>query len=491
MKKISQPLTGGSYRSILYGFGLALVCIGLIWGMGIASATVPAFANEGVVIDFNAIPNPSQIAPYTGHQEKGYDIAVSGNMIVNSLVTITDPTFDGNYVQIPNGFDDSTLTITKIGGGAFRFVRLPARIQGAISDRPLTIQGYSGGAGGTLIATDAYTVTSVTGAYFNAANLAGQAVDTLVIRLVGSGGTVLAVDNIGFEDVPPTGSITVVKNALGGDGAFTFTTQSLITSSLALEPVGRGVVLPDNSHSSNYVTTNPQRQLSNYLTGQSGGTRSRSFFVYDLPSAAAGQQVMAARLRLYSGPAGLGVSGESTISVHNVDGAVSDLENSTTPFASLGGGAALGSRTYTQAADADGGYREIELNAAGVAAINAALGGKYALSLLSSAEATDGVYAFAQTGAIGPDVDDGQSQLILTWGGSFSLTTSSGTAQRLFDNLPAGTYDIAEDTSSGWRLVSATCSDGSDPDTIQLAAGENVTCTFTNERVVYLPIISR
>ena len=37
---------------------------------------------------------------------------------------------------------------------------------------------------------------------------------------------------------------------------------------------------------------------------------------------------------------------------------------------------------------------------------------------------------------------------------------------------------------AGWDLTSATCSDGSDPGSISLAAGENVTCTFTNTKRV-------
>ena len=35
---------------------------------------------------------------------------------------------------------------------------------------------------------------------------------------------------------------------------------------------------------------------------------------------------------------------------------------------------------------------------------------------------------------------------------------------------------------AGWTLTSATCSDGSAPSAIALAAGETVTCTFVNRR---------
>jgi len=47
-------------------------------------------------------------------------------------------------------------------------------------------------------------------------------------------------------------------------------------------------------------------------------------------------------------------------------------------------------------------------------------------------------------------------------------------------DLPAGTYSVSEVVPQGWELVSAECSDGSDPSSIGLQAGETVTCVFTN-----------
>jgi hypothetical protein len=41
---------------------------------------------------------------------------------------------------------------------------------------------------------------------------------------------------------------------------------------------------------------------------------------------------------------------------------------------------------------------------------------------------------------------------------------------------------VAETVPAGWNLVSATCSDGSDPASIGLDAGETVTCTFHDAR---------
>lgn len=47
--------------------------------------------------------------------------------------------------------------------------------------------------------------------------------------------------------------------------------------------------------------------------------------------------------------------------------------------------------------------------------------------------------------------------------------------------LSAGTYSVAEASTSGWTLTGATCDDGSSPAAIALAAGETVTCTFRNK----------
>ncbi|WP_448810889.1 prealbumin-like fold domain-containing protein [Agromyces bauzanensis] len=67
---------------------------------------------------------------------------------------------------------------------------------------------------------------------------------------------------------------------------------------------------------------------------------------------------------------------------------------------------------------------------------------------------------------------------------AFTLTTTAaGTAGKdanTYADLTPGTYDVAETVPTYWNLTSATCDDGSDPSSIDLAAGETVTCTFVN-----------
>lgn len=68
----------------------------------------------------------------------------------------------------------------------------------------------------------------------------------------------------------------------------------------------------------------------------------------------------------------------------------------------------------------------------------------------------------------------------------FTLTTTApgeaGKDSETNADLGPGTYDVSETVPAGWHLVSETCDDGSDPQSIGLSGGETVTCTFHNAR---------
>ncbi len=63
------------------------------------------------------------------------------------------------------------------------------------------------------------------------------------------------------------------------------------------------------------------------------------------------------------------------------------------------------------------------------------------------------------------------------YGGDFNLADGESNTS---DPLTSGTYSVSESVPDGWTLTSATCDDESDPSSINLGAGETVTCTFTN-----------
>ena len=78
-----------------------------------------------------------------------------------------------------------------------------------------------------------------------------------------------------------------------------------------------------------------------------------------------------------------------------------------------------------------------------------------------------------------PDGDETEFDFVFEDEEGFSLSDGE---QETFDGLSPGTYSVDEDDLEGWTLVSATCSDGSSPGSIDLDAGETVTCTFVNSK---------
>ena len=69
-------------------------------------------------------------------------------------------------------------------------------------------------------------------------------------------------------------------------------------------------------------------------------------------------------------------------------------------------------------------------------------------------------------------------------GGSFQLTDG---ATHSSGELTPGTHSVSMTAVAGWTS-SATCSDGSSPGSINLAAGETVTCTFNNNEQQTEPV---
>ncbi len=78
----------------------------------------------------------------------------------------------------------------------------------------------------------------------------------------------------------------------------------------------------------------------------------------------------------------------------------------------------------------------------------------------------------------------------------FMLTVTGTTADtKTFSNIAVGTYEITEAAETGFQLTDISCSGGSSTSTagstatINLKAGETVTCTFTNEPIADLKIV--
>jgi len=65
---------------------------------------------------------------------------------------------------------------------------------------------------------------------------------------------------------------------------------------------------------------------------------------------------------------------------------------------------------------------------------------------------------------------------------SFSLAdeTALYSSGELIPTSDNGTYNVAETLPPKWSNTESSCSDGSPPNAVDLAAGETVTCTFIN-----------
>jgi hypothetical protein len=64
--------------------------------------------------------------------------------------------------------------------------------------------------------------------------------------------------------------------------------------------------------------------------------------------------------------------------------------------------------------------------------------------------------------------------------GNFTLTTRDGLASAIFTALPPGTYDVRARAVADWTQSALTCSNGSNPSSIDLTPGTTVVCTFVS-----------
>ncbi len=88
------------------------------------------------------------------------------------------------------------------------------------------------------------------------------------------------------------------------------------------------------------------------------------------------------------------------------------------------------------------------------------------LTIIKQTNGVDGEFCFT---ANGPDANL-----------NFCIQTSNGLGEHTETNLTPGNYTISEQSTSGWKLVSSSCADGSPVSNASLEPDENLTCTFVN-----------
>ena len=125
----------------------------------------------------------------------------------------------------------------------------------------------------------------------------------------------------------------------------------------------------------------------------------RDFFVFDLPVAPQGRMLKGATLRARNFVVENGQYSQQSVSIHGVLGSIDDLVNGNSSFTDLGQGPSYSSVAFdgTELPDSFSSYT---FDAAGVAKVNAALGGQIAFSGRNSLEqggGVDGVFVYGQS----------------------------------------------------------------------------------------------
>ncbi|GEM_PF-1710925 len=182
---------------------------------------------------------------------------------------------------------------------------------------------------------------------------------------------------------------------------------------VTLDAVHRGSVTSNNGNTSSYTG-----DLSPYTVGSSYSGNvvisGRSWLQFDVPAAPSGMQAVSASLRLWV-PAYAGVrGGPQTVSLHRMDN-TANAPAGQNVFDDLGQGGSFGDRPYTFADN--GTFTTIPLNADGLAALNASLGGSWFASMRGSEENHVGDWVVFGGGGGYQNIQDGHTQLLITWGG--------------------------------------------------------------------------
>lgn len=165
----------------------------------------------------------------------------------------------------------------------------------------------------------------------------------------------------------------------------------------------------------------------NYGAGKSNTSIVRNWFAFNLPTAPAGQQVVSASLLTYTASVS---GGSQTITLYDVGTSITTLTAAHAAgaagqaiYGDLGSGTSYGSRVF--AGTETNQTVSYTINASGLAAINAALGGQFAIAGQNSGESSafnTYVYLLSNTG----NPSDGRTQLLLEFDSVIPLPSAAG-----------------------------------------------------------------
>jgi hypothetical protein len=159
----------------------------------ILCATAAGLAQADAVVTFDAFP----LGGFTSGVESGFTInAVNTNVYGN--------TFGFPTPSVGVGAPDAVATITFTDGGVFTYVSLDLDTP-AITTEEYTPVGIAGYFGATLVGEDFATTPATAGSpqTFDAFNLAGVNITSLVLTVVSNDFNSPLVDNVTFDSAVP------------------------------------------------------------------------------------------------------------------------------------------------------------------------------------------------------------------------------------------------------------------------------------------------
>ena len=207
-----RPHQAAPRRIVVTALTVALLLI--TSGRAAAQVATPVQAT----IDFNAVPVPPfSVTFYNGHVEDGYDVSTAGSpsQIKISSIDFGQVPIAGHFLSFNEAYKFATLTVTRLDGSSFQYLSHDHRRDNSFgTEAHVLVEGYLGGAGGTLVGADDAEVPdgSTDGKTFYANNLAGKSVDTLVITLFGCG-TPFCVGGVEFDNLVLEGAPLCDGNA--------------------------------------------------------------------------------------------------------------------------------------------------------------------------------------------------------------------------------------------------------------------------------------
>ncbi len=279
---------------------------------------------------------------------------------------------------------------------------------------------------------------------------------------------------------PPTGSIQIVKNAVGGTGTFAFTSAALGPFSLTTSGVG-------NTANQTFIGLAPG-VYSVSETAQAG---------WSATSSCNNGTIGAINV----------VAGATTICTftNTQQGSIQIVKNAvggTGTFAFTGG---LGPFSLTTSGAGNTASQSfINLNPGTYSVLETAQAGwTPTSSSCSNASPTGAIvvtpgaaivctFTNTQQGSIKVVKNTVGGDAVFAFNSNFglaSLATAGGTATQTFNNLtPGGAYNVSETLPSGWTQTGASCSNGT-PAAVTVVAGATTTCTFTNAQAGSIKVV--